>query len=61
MVFTKLKEALTSAPILHPPIWGVPFQLMCDESDYVVGVILGQCDDKKIHVIYYASHTFNDA
>jgi len=30
--FSKLKEALTSAPVLHPPIWGKPFELMCDAS-----------------------------
>jgi len=26
--FSKLKKALTSTPILHPPIWGKPFELM---------------------------------
>jgi len=34
---------------------------MCDVSDYAIGVVLGQCVDKKAHVIYYASHTLNDA
>jgi len=41
VAFTKLKEALTSAPVLHPPIWGKPFELMCDASDYAVGIVLG--------------------
>ena len=41
VAFTKLKEALTSALVLHPPIWGEPFELMCDASDYAVGVVLG--------------------
>ena len=59
--FSKLKEALTSAPVLHPPIWGEPFELMCDTSDYVIRVVLGQHVDKKPHVIYYASLTLNDA
>lgn len=59
--FNKLKSALTSAPILHPPIWGEPFEFMCDASDYAVGVVLGQRVDKKPHVIYYASHTLNEA
>jgi len=58
---TTLKEALTSAPILHPSVWGESFELMCDASNYVVGVVLGQRVDKKPHVIYYASHTLNDA
>ena len=61
VAFIKLKAALTSAPVLHPPIWGDPFELMCDASDYAVGVVLGQRVDKKPHVIYYASHTLNDA
>jgi len=34
---------------------------MCDASDYVVGVVLGQRVDKKPHVIYYTSHALNDA
>jgi len=34
---------------------------MCNAFDYVVRVVLGQCVDKKSHVIYYASHTLNDA
>jgi len=59
--FNRLKEALTSALILHPPIWEKPFELMCDASNYVAGVILGQRVDRKSHVIYYASHTLNEA
>ena len=61
MAFTKLKEALISAPILHPPLWGESFELMRDASGYAVGVVLGQRVDKKPHVIHYASHTLNDA
>lgn len=34
---------------------------MCDASDYVVGAVLGQREDKKPHVIYYASRTLNNA
>ena len=34
---------------------------MCDASDHAIGVVLGQRIDKKPHVIYYASHTLNDA
>ena len=57
----KLKEALTSAPVLHPPISGESFELMCDASHCAIGVVLEQRVDKKPHVIYYASHTLNDA
>jgi len=59
--FKRLKEALTSTPILHAPIWGESFELMCDASDYAVGVVLGQRVDRKPYVIYYASHTLNEA
>ena len=34
---------------------------MCDASDYAVGAVLGQRVDRILHVIYYASMTFNDA
>jgi len=60
VAFTKFKDALTSAPVLYPPIWEELFELMCDASDYTVGVVLGQHVDKKFHVIYYVSHTLND-
>jgi hypothetical protein len=30
---------------------------MCDASDYVVGVVLGQTKNKKHHAIAYASKT----
>ncbi|XP_070672157.1 uncharacterized protein [Malus domestica] len=59
--FKHLKEMLTSAPIIVPPDWILPFELMCDASDYALGVVLGQRKDKQPHVIYYASRTLNDA
>ena len=49
------------APILHPPIWGGSFELMCDASDSAIRVFLGQRIDKKSYIIYYASHTLNEA
>ena len=39
--FDKLKELLTSTPVIQPPDWNVPFEIMCDASDYAVGVVLG--------------------
>jgi hypothetical protein len=30
---------------------------MCDASDFAIGAVLGQCKDKKHHVIAYASKT----
>ena len=34
---------------------------MCDASDYVVGVVLGQRVDKKLNVIHYANNTQDSA
>ncbi|CAA7047567.1 unnamed protein product [Microthlaspi erraticum] len=59
--FTKIKEALVSAPVVQPPNWELPFEIMCDASDYAVGAVLGQRKDKKLHVIYYASRTLDEA
>jgi len=46
-----------STPIITTPIWSLPFELMCDVSDYVVGVVLGQRKDKVFHVIYLLCHS----
>jgi len=59
--FECLKEKLVSAPIIHSPDWTLPFELMCDASDYAMGAVLGQRINNEPHVIYYASRTFNDA
>ncbi|XP_021834473.1 uncharacterized protein LOC110774242, partial [Prunus avium] len=59
--FNVLKEKLTSAPIIVAPDWDLPFEIMCDASDYAVGAVLGQRRNKLLHVIYYASRTLNDA
>jgi hypothetical protein len=52
-----LKMALISAPIIQPPDWHLPFEIMCDASDYGVGVVLSQSKDKKHYAISYASKT----
>ena len=39
--FEILKKALISAPIVQPPDWNLPFEIMCDASDYAVGAVLG--------------------
>ncbi|KAL4303704.1 hypothetical protein GQ457_10G009060 [Hibiscus cannabinus] len=35
--FNLLKQKLVTAPIVEPPDWKLPFELMCDASDYAVG------------------------
>ena len=52
--FNRLKEALISAPIITPPDWSLPFEIMCDASDHAAGTVLGQRKDNKSHVIFYA-------
>ena len=44
--FEILKKALITAPIVQPPDWNLPFEIMCDASDYAVGAVLGQRVDK---------------
>ena len=41
VAFEKIKQLLTLSPIIQPPNWSLLFELMCDASDYAVGVVLG--------------------
>ncbi|GJY25661.1 reverse transcriptase domain-containing protein [Tanacetum coccineum] len=59
--FKILKEKLTCAPVIVSPNWSLPFELMCDASDFAVGAILAQKEGKKFHSIYFASKTLNAA
>ncbi|KAL6329703.1 hypothetical protein AAG906_027279 [Vitis piasezkii] len=59
--FDQLKKFLTTTPIVRAPNWQLPFELMCDASDFAIGAVLGQREDGKPYVIYYASKTLNEA
>ncbi|GJW95933.1 reverse transcriptase domain-containing protein [Tanacetum coccineum] len=59
--FNILKEKLTIAPIIISLDWNVPFELMCDASDFAVRAVLGQRIDEKFKLIYYTSKTLNNA
>jgi hypothetical protein len=59
--FQKLQSLLSSAPIMKPPDWSLPFEIMCDASNFAVGEVLGQQVGKLSHIIYYASKTLMDA
>nr|GFC69861.1 reverse transcriptase domain-containing protein [Tanacetum cinerariifolium] len=49
--FQTLKRKLTEAPILIAPDWDMPFELMCDASDFAIGAVLGKCQDKHFRPI----------
>ncbi|GJR01264.1 reverse transcriptase domain-containing protein [Tanacetum coccineum] len=59
--FNTLKRKLTEAPILIAPDWDLPFELMCDASDFAIGAVLGQRKNKHFQPIYYASKTMTEA
>ncbi|GJV37540.1 reverse transcriptase domain-containing protein [Tanacetum coccineum] len=59
--FQTLKKKLTEAPILVAPDWDLPFELMCDASDFEIGAVLGQRKTKHFQPIHYASKTMTDA
>nr|GEU76689.1 hypothetical protein [Tanacetum cinerariifolium] len=56
-----LKKKRTEALILVVPDWNLPFELMCDASDYTIGAVLGQRKSKHFQRIYYASKTMTEA
>ncbi|GKA43233.1 reverse transcriptase domain-containing protein [Tanacetum coccineum] len=59
--FETLKKKLTEASILIAPDWDLPFELMCDASDFAIGAVLGQRHEKHFRPIHYASKTISEA
>nr|GEV61736.1 DNA-directed DNA polymerase [Tanacetum cinerariifolium] len=41
--------------------WDMPFELMCDTSDFAIGVVLGKHQDKHFRPIHYASKTLTES
>lgn len=58
--FTILKEQLVIASLITTSNWDFPFELMCDTSDYTVGMVFGQLHVKLFYSIYYASNVLNE-
>ena len=58
--FEEIKFRLVEAPIMEKPDWNGEFEIMCDASDFAIGAVLGQKDEKLFKAIYYASKTFNE-
>ncbi|GJW18721.1 reverse transcriptase domain-containing protein [Tanacetum coccineum] len=59
--FETLKKKLTEALILVVLDWNLPFELMCDASDFAIGAVLGQRKMKHFQPIHYASKTMTEA
>nr|GEX30699.1 reverse transcriptase domain-containing protein [Tanacetum cinerariifolium] len=59
--FETLKKKLTEAPILIAPDWDIPFELMCDASDFAIGAVLRQRHEKHFRPIHYTSKTMTEA
>ncbi|GJS28484.1 reverse transcriptase domain-containing protein [Tanacetum coccineum] len=57
--FNSLKEKLACTPVIVSPNWNLPFELMCNASEFAVGAVLGQKDGKHFYPIYFASKTLN--
>nr|GEW70434.1 reverse transcriptase domain-containing protein [Tanacetum cinerariifolium] len=61
-VNAKLPHTTTvKAPILIVPDWDMPFELMCDASDFAIGAVLGQRQEKHFRRIHYVSKTMTKA
>nr|GEW21135.1 reverse transcriptase domain-containing protein [Tanacetum cinerariifolium] len=59
--FQTLKRKLTEALIFIAPDWDMPFELMCDASDFAIGAVLGKCQEKHFRPIHYANKTMTEA
>nr|GEY41855.1 reverse transcriptase domain-containing protein [Tanacetum cinerariifolium] len=59
--FQTLKRKLTEAPILIAPNWDMPFELMCDASDFAIDAVLGQHQEKHFRPIHYVSKSMTKA
>ncbi|GJR96595.1 putative nucleotidyltransferase, ribonuclease H [Tanacetum coccineum] len=57
--FETLKEKLTNTPIMVSPNWSLLFELMCDGSDFSVGAVLSQREEKHFRPIHFVSKTLN--
>ncbi|XP_025628996.1 uncharacterized protein [Arachis hypogaea] len=57
--FDKLKTTLTQAPIVRGPDWSQPFEIMCDASNYAVGVALAQREVEIEHKAFWAVRECN--
>nr|GEU63893.1 reverse transcriptase domain-containing protein [Tanacetum cinerariifolium] len=61
-VIVKLPQPTTvKAHILIALEWDLPIEIMCDASDFAIGAVLGQHQEKNFTPIHYASKTMTKA
>jgi len=60
--FRKLKELVTSAPVLTTPADDQPFRIEADSSDFATGAVLSQlsAEDEKWHLVAYYSKSLSE-
>ena len=58
--FDEKKARFVIAFVMATPDWNKNFEIMCDASDFSMGVILGHRIERTFKAIYYASKTFNE-
>nr|GEU76993.1 hypothetical protein [Tanacetum cinerariifolium] len=59
--FPNIEEKTQKAPILIALNWDLPFELMCNASDFAIGAVLGKRHEKHFKPIHYASKMMNGA
>lgn len=57
--FEKMKNCVTTPPVLRFPDFEQQFIVHCDASQFCLGAQLSQMVGDKLHPIHYASHTLN--
>nr|GEX02155.1 reverse transcriptase domain-containing protein [Tanacetum cinerariifolium] len=59
--FLDVKEKTHGSSNLDCPKLDLPFELMCDASDFAIGAVLGKRNKKHFQPIHFASKTLTDA
>jgi hypothetical protein len=61
IAFNILKQSLLKAPMIKPPDWRKPFELLCEASNESVGVDSCQRDGDELNIIHHTSRILNNA
>jgi hypothetical protein len=59
--FNILKKSLLEAPMIQPPDWKKPFDILCEANHEFFGVTLCQQDGDELNIIHHARWILNDA